>query len=250
MKRLVALCTAAAYVAAECMIPSKLAHCPATFSGEDHPSPDKSHPCETTDCKTGPNEWQVERILAAHNLYRSKHGACPMTYSKEVETYVLGSQGFITTCDTGSLTHNMGGPYGENIAMQGAAIKGHTWDTWAGVYGWYCGEEGCYDYNNGRFTQDTGHFSQVVWKGSLEVGCGICTIKKQFYNAVYMMCSYKEGGNSGAYDTNVLRPGAAAPVCAKDECADKPCGAGQTCNDPNKVDKLNDFVCTCTSDTT
>eukprot|EP00754_Rhynchopus_humris_P033251 Rhum_TRINITY_DN15456_c3_g1::Rhum_TRINITY_DN15456_c3_g1_i2::g.157321::m.157321 len=248
MKRLVALCAAAAYVAAQC--DSKLAHCPDEFPTEEHPNPDKNDPCATTDCRTGLNTWQVERILSQHNLFRAKHGACPMTYNKEVEEYIVGSPGFVETCTAGKLEHNDMTPYGENIAMQVLEARAHTWDVAASVAMWYCMEEGCYNYGDPDASTGTvGHLTQVLWKSSLEIGCAVCSKSRgtSTWISMYLMCGYKEPGNGGDFTKSVF-PLDTTPVCAKDECEDKPCGAGQTCNDPNKADKLNDFVCTCTSD--
>ena len=39
-------------------------------------------------------------------------------------------------------------------------------------------------------------------------------------------------------------------TCETRECDANPCGADQTCNDPNEAaDSLHDFICTCMSDT-
>eukprot|EP01061_Rhynchopus_euleeides_P009390 TRINITY_DN1855_c0_g2_i1.p1 TRINITY_DN1855_c0_g2~~TRINITY_DN1855_c0_g2_i1.p1 ORF type:complete len:1412 (+),score=353.86 TRINITY_DN1855_c0_g2_i1:84-4319(+) len=205
-------------------------------------------------CQMGLLDWQIERVLAQHNYYREQHGACPMTYNKEIETWTLGSAGFGTTCSTGNLKHNSGGPYGENIAMVGkSGIDSGTWDPAEGVKNWYCGEEGCYDYNNGGFSGSTGHMTQVVWKDSLEIGCGLCH-RDQGYIAVYLMCNYKKAGNyGGQFGSNVLKKGTAPSGCAgapptTDECAADPCDNGQSCSDPDKT-KSKDFTCTCTKDT-
>lgn len=39
-----------------------------------------------------------------------------------------------------------------------------------------------YNFANGGFSGGTGHFTQVVWKGSTELGCGIA--------GVYVVCRY------------------------------------------------------------
>eukprot|EP00754_Rhynchopus_humris_P018836 Rhum_TRINITY_DN14616_c9_g1::Rhum_TRINITY_DN14616_c9_g1_i5::g.102328::m.102328 len=213
MHRVLAVCALAAHATAQCT--SKLSHCPASFASKTDPNPDSSSPCASGNCKVHPTQWQIDRLVEQHNFYRAKHGACPVTYNKAIADYTIGSAGFATTCSTGNLKHNSGSGYGENIAMQGKQIKGHTWDAAEGVFMWYCSEEGCYDYNNGGFSGSTGHFTQVVWKKSLEIGCAICTIQESGYNKVYLMCNYKDPGNyGGQFDANVKRSGTAATGCA------------------------------------
>jgi hypothetical protein len=45
-----------------------------------------------------------------------------------------------------------------------------------------------YDFENPGFDSGTGHFTQVVWKSSTKLGCGI--------SGVYVVCRYcEEAGN-------------------------------------------------------
>jgi hypothetical protein len=62
------------------------------------------------------------------------------------------------------LTNHQRGNYGENLAM------GHRTASLA-VQGWV-NERSSYNYNYGDFSAATGHFTQVVWKGSTRLGCG------------------------------------------------------------------------------
>jgi hypothetical protein len=39
---------------------------------------------------------------------------------------------------------------------------------------WY-DEEPLYEYNNPGYSYETGHFTQIVWKGTTEIGCGFAT---------------------------------------------------------------------------
>merc|ERR1719265_2652280 len=93
---------------------------------------------------------------------------------------------------------------GENLAMGAIDTKGV--DLW-------------YDEikltNGGRvsgFSSGTGHYTQVVWKGSTELGCGVY---KDLLN-----CQYGEAGNmQGAFTQNVNAP-------VKSESACKGAGGG------------------------
>ena len=59
-----------------------------------------------------------------------------------------------------------------------------------------------YDFSNPGFGYNTGHFTQVVWKGSKTLGCGIATGKYS-----WVVCRYGPPGNMmGDFPENVLPP--------------------------------------------
>ncbi len=69
------------------------------------------------------------------------------------------------------------------------------------VKNWY-DEESLYDYNNPGFSSSTGHFTQVVWKSTSDVGCGLA-ISSDY--KVYAICQYSAPGNyANQFRTNVL----------------------------------------------
>lgn len=65
-----------------------------------------------------------------------------------------------------------------------------------------------YDWNNPVFSMKTGHFTQVVWKSSIEIGVGIATYPDQRYAHRTVVCiSYRPPGNvEGQFRQNVLPP--------------------------------------------
>jgi hypothetical protein len=78
------------------------------------------------------------------------------------------------------------------------------------VKSWY-DEVSKYDYNNPGFSSATGHFTQVVWKSSTQLGCGaargVKTLNGTNYNAFYVVCHYSPAGNvQGQFPANVLKP--------------------------------------------
>lgn len=131
-------------------------------------------------------------LLSTHNNKRSLHKDTPsLTWSTELETY---AQNYADQYDcSGTLVHS-GGPYGENLAL-GYGIEGS-------VDAWY-NEIEYYDYNNPGFSENAGHFTQVVWKSSTEVGCGIKSCGGVWGD--YVICSYKPAGNViGEFAENVM----------------------------------------------
>lgn len=131
-------------------------------------------------------------LLSAHNNKRSLHkNTSSLTWSTELETY---AQNYADQYDcSGTLVHS-GGSYGENLAL-GYGIEGS-------VDAWY-NEIEYYDYNNPGYTENAGHFTQVVWKSSTEVGCGIKSCGGVWGD--YVICSYKSAGNViGEFSENVM----------------------------------------------
>ena len=71
---------------------------------------------------------------------------------------------------------------------------------------WWYDEEPLYDYNNPGFSPETGHFTQVVWKGTTEIGCGFTTGCSPGYANVWV-CQYSPPGNFlGQFAENVFPP--------------------------------------------
>lgn len=68
-----------------------------------------------------------------------------------------------------------------------------------------------YNFNNGGFSGATGHFTQVVWKGSTQLGIGYARGSysfngKRFDNCLFVVGRYKEAGNmQGNFQSNVLK---------------------------------------------
>lgn len=65
-----------------------------------------------------------------------------------------------------------------------------------------------YDFNNPGFSMQTGHFTQVVWKSSIEIGVGIATHDDATYQHRTVVCiSYSPPGNyEGEFPENVSPP--------------------------------------------
>ena len=82
------------------------------------------------------------------------------------------------------------------------------------VNSWY-NEVSAYSFASPGFSSSTGHFTQVVWKGSVKLGCGYATCGASFAiaNGVFVVCRYSAAGNmQGAFATNVLAPIGAVPA--------------------------------------
>ena len=138
-------------------------------------------------------------LLDRHNLYRSKHQAPALTRLTALETIAQAYSEKLVSL--GYLVHSsntLNGNYiGENLYFgYNAGYLGHK-----PVDAWY-DEIKDYDFAKSEFTSGTGHFTQVVWKNSKQVGCGVACGKNDY---CYVTCNYYPAGNYlGQFRTNVL----------------------------------------------
>ncbi|KAK9080140.1 hypothetical protein SSX86_001815 [Deinandra increscens subsp. villosa] len=88
-----------------------------------------------------------------------------------------------------NLVHSSGGPYGENLAKGSGDFTGT-----AAVNSWV-GEKASYDHNSNTCAQGAvcGHYTQVVWRNSVKLGCARvqCTNNGWWF----VICSYSPRGN-------------------------------------------------------
>jgi uncharacterized protein YkwD len=137
------------------------------------------------------------RILVdQHNAARAKHCAAPLTWSS---TLAQVAQRWANTLrDHDCAFEHSQGKYGENLA---AGTTGYM-DPAAVVAMWY-GEIKDYNFNSPGFSMNTGHFTQVVWKGTTQLGCGMAQCK----GMDVWVCEYDPPGNwEGQYRENVSKP--------------------------------------------
>ncbi|KAL6761458.1 putative SCP-like extracellular protein [Haematococcus lacustris] len=136
-------------------------------------------------------------ILALHNGYRRVHQAPALTSSASV---VSGAQSWANNlAATCTFKHSGASGVGENLAM--------GYRTWADVaFAWY-NEQAQYRYSAPGYSSNTGHFTQMVWRDTKQLGCA--TAKSKCTSQTIYVCRYTPPGNwQGAtnFRTNVLPP--------------------------------------------
>jgi pathogenesis-related protein 1 len=141
---------------------------------------------------------EASAFVAAHNKVRAQHCAGPLTWSAKLAD---AAQRWANTLrDRGcKFEHTQNNVYGENLAggTIGALDAGST------VAMWY-DEQKQYRFGSGGFSMDTGHFTQVVWRGTTQLGCG----HSQCNGNDIFVCEYDPPGNyEGEYDKNVMPVG-------------------------------------------
>ncbi|CAK7201628.1 hypothetical protein SEUCBS139899_004337 [Sporothrix eucalyptigena] len=155
-----------------------------------------------------------------HNLHRSNHSAPAVSWNSDLASYaatVAASCVFAHDLTPGAST----GSYGQNIAVYGASGDVESMDSSTIVAQavtdmWYNGEvwqfpaDGYGESNPDMSNFESwGHFSQVVWVASTEIGCAsqYCA-PGTIYSTMgswFTVCDYRSEGNiGGEYGTNVL----------------------------------------------
>ena len=161
----------------------------------------QSEPAEPSDVRQAdrpaPPRGDARAFVAAHNRVRAKHCANPLTWSAKLAQ--VAQKWANSLRDKGCAFGHSNGAYGENLA---AGTSG-TLDPEAVVAMWY-DEVAHYRFPDGGFSMQTGHFTQVVWRRTAQVGCGRSHCK----DMDIWVCEYDPPGNwEGQYRENVLPVG-------------------------------------------
>ncbi|KAJ6028770.1 hypothetical protein N7540_004346 [Penicillium herquei] len=105
---------------------------------------------------TSPTDFE-DTVLKVSNEYRDDHDAESLVWNETLTEYAR-------KWAEGCIWKHSDGPYGENIAFGFANAS-------AAVKAW--GDEGeLYNFSKPTgYTEETGHFTQLVWKSTIQVGC-------------------------------------------------------------------------------
>ena len=150
-------------------------------------------------------QFQKE-IVDRHNEYRKKHAASSLTVLKDLSTlcqHTVYNCKKIGGLQHGGLTMDDGTIVGQNLYLTSGMTDGGSV-----VDNWYS-EIRYYDYDNvDKGTIMAGHFTQVVWKSTKQIGCAIAFGPwKDFSLSSYIGCNYLPAGNVlGQYAKNVSPP--------------------------------------------
>lgn len=139
-------------------------------------------------------------VLSSHNRVRAKHRLPPLKWSDKLAKYSKQWANQMAKGKHCQMYHRSGSPpFGENLYRSTAIIWtdgrreispvniNNVVQVWANEERWY-------DYKRNRCQpgQQCGHYTQIVWKDTKEVGCAmnVCADKSQTW-----VCSYNPPGN-------------------------------------------------------
>jgi|Laugrefabdmm15dn_1035133.scaffolds.fasta_scaffold16244_3 uncharacterized protein YkwD len=132
------------------------------------------------------DEAQKSKILEAHNAFRRPLKLSQLTWNEELSELAENWAMTLAKKDK-SIHHRPDNEFGENIAY-----FSYEDDLSYGVSLW-TDEKKDFEYKPiGDDYAIAGHYTQVIWKNTTEVGCG-CAKGKSGYT--YFVCNYNPHGN-------------------------------------------------------
>ncbi|CAG4920884.1 unnamed protein product [Colias eurytheme] len=141
-----------------------------------------------------------DEFLKAHNEYRSKHRAPPLELNKKLCKYA--EEWAKTISKNGRVEHRDQNEYGENIFYAWSSDPNFTLTGRDPVDKWYS-EIKNHEFGKEPDNLGSGHFSQVVWEDTMEVGVGVAKTKE---GQVYVVAYYDPPGNVLGSFAEKVRP--------------------------------------------
>lgn len=144
------------------------------------------------------SDFEIE-CLKTHNEYRARHGVPALKISKRMCKHaeewarILASRGV--------LIHRNNSQYGENIFCLWSSNANNNHVSGREVVDSWYSEISQHVFHKEPSTLKTGHFTQVVWKESRELGVGMARNRT---GEVFVVANYDPPGNFiGSFEKNV-----------------------------------------------
>ena len=140
------------------------------------------------------NSVWAQEMLTLHNAKRSRHCAPDLTWSS---TLAAAAQSWANGC---SLSHADLPDEGENLSWGSGSFSTAS----STVDSWY-DEISQYNFSAPGYISGAGHFTQLVWRDTRELGCASAVCGSQ----TFWVCRYSPAGNitnPGQFVENVRPP--------------------------------------------
>lgn len=150
-----------------------------------------------------------ERFLKSHNAVRSLYGVKALAWDEKLESYAQEWANYLRDNYHCKMHHRFdlgltkGKSFGENLAWNAVDISMPTsfMSSPEEVTHWWARE--CRDYNYEKNSckagKKCGHFTQMVWKKTRLVGCGMAVCDDKDEHSEVWVCSYDPPGNVTLY---------------------------------------------------
>ena len=123
-------------------------------------------------------------MLDAHNAVRARAGVAPLLWSRRLAARSQDWAGALLA--RGQFVHRPNSSYGENLFEIRGAVASP-----AQVVAAWAAESRNYDYRSNRCHGICGHYTQIVWADTKEVGCATARSRGR----EVWVCDYAPAGN-------------------------------------------------------
>lgn len=138
---------------------------------------------------TAPPQKPKDEWLEAHNIARAEQDLIPLVWSPVVAR--SARKWALQLAEEGcAMYHDRNNKFGENLAMSWGKTHSPT-----AVTGWWTNEKQWYDYDSNSCMpgKACGHYTQVMWRKTRELGCAIVQCGEE--NKAVYVCRYNPPGN-------------------------------------------------------
>jgi uncharacterized protein YkwD len=130
-------------------------------------------------------------LLDAHNQYREEVNVPPLRWSNALAQSAQAWADHLASTDT--FSHSDAEGYGENLWMgtTGFYSPGEMVDSWGSEKQYFISGATFPNVSTTGQWSDVGHYTQMVWRNTTEVGCGLATGN----GWDILVCQYSPPGN-------------------------------------------------------
>jgi len=135
------------------------------------------------------NQAQINEFVNSHNMVRRAVGMPDVKWNREIANYAREWAVNLVNKQECELAHRQENTYGENI-FQGTEIT--LTKPSVAVESWAAEKK---DYKGGTIDANlvAGHYTQIIWRKTTEIGCGLAVCPAKNY--VIAVCNYNPPGN-------------------------------------------------------
>jgi pathogenesis-related protein 1 len=132
----------------------------------------------------GAQSWNPQDMVAAHNFYRAQVKVPALRWSSSLAT--RAQQWANTLIQRRTFAPRRDGVFGENLyeVVNGRATPVEVLKAWVS-------EKANYRYDSNSCSARCGHYTQVIWRDTREVGCGVARDSRR----EVWVCNYDPPGN-------------------------------------------------------
>lgn len=145
--------------------------------------------------------FDTEAMLGAHNAVRSKKGLAPLLWSNMLAQSSQKWGDRLTSNDC-EFYHDPDTEFGENLFWKWISDSNNRGliSTPEDAVTWWADEERIYNYtkNTCKEGKDCGHYTQIVWADTAQVGCSVSTCfdrRNDNTQTDFWVCRYNPPGN-------------------------------------------------------